>query len=207
MRLYSYWRSTSSYRVCAALNTKGLPYETIATDLAGGDQHKSEYAALNPNKGAPTLVLDDGTILTQPLAILEYLDAIAIPKLLPDNPLERAKVLAAAHAIALDIHPVNNLRIIQRLKAEYDADGRKWMLHWMMAGFESVEPILFTSTPFAFSNTPDLADLRVVSQVYNARRWGLDMSQYPNIRRVENACLGVPAIDAARPENQPDAKE
>lgn len=210
MKLYSYWRSTTSYRVRAALNLKGVSYETVPVDLVAGAQRDPDYVALNPGKGVPTLVLDDGTALTQSLAILDYLEAVhPEPRLVPEDPLERARVLAAAHAVALDIHPVNNLRVAQHLKSEYGASARAaqaWMVHWMEEGFAALEPMLSDSAPFAFGASPDIADLCIVAQLYNAHRWGVDLAPFPRIRRVEAACLAVPEIAAAHPDKQPDAK-
>jgi maleylacetoacetate isomerase/maleylpyruvate isomerase len=209
MKLYSYWRSTTSYRVRAALNLKGLTYETVPVDLVAGDQRSADYAALNPGLGVPTLVLDDGTVLTQSLAILDYLDSVAEPRLLPDDPLSRAKVMAAAHTIALDIHPVNNLRVVQHLGRTFKAsaeDSKAWMQHWMNAGFASAEAMISDTSAFAFGQAPDLADLCIIAQLYNAHRWGVDMALYPKLARVEAACLAVPAIAAAHPDTQPDAK-
>ncbi len=207
MKLYSYWRSTTSYRVRAALNLKGLSYETVPINLVAGDQGEAEYTALNPGKGVPTLLLDDGTVLTQSLAILDYLDVIAEPCLLPSEPVRRAHVLAAAHAVALDIHPVNNLRVVKYLKAEHGIDGQGWMQHWMQQGFAAVEAMLPEKFGFAFGEAPDLADLCITAQLYNAHRWGVDLTPYPKLQRIEAACLAVPEIAAARPENQPDAEE
>lgn len=207
MKLYSYWRSTTSYRVRAALNLKGLAYETIPVDLVAGDQRKDSYLALNPGAGVPTLILDDGTALTQSLAIIDYLDVIAAPLLLPTDPIKRAKVMAAAHSVALDIHPVNNLRVVQHLKSAHDVAGQPWMVHWMEQGFAALEPQLSDTTEFSFGDAPDLADLCLVAQVYNAHRWGVDMTAYPKITRVEAACLAHPAIAAAHPDQQPDAKD
>ncbi|WP_342074968.1 maleylacetoacetate isomerase [Yoonia sp. SS1-5] len=209
MKLYSYWRSTTSYRVRAALNLKGLAYETVPVDLVAGDQRDADYAALNPGLGVPTLVLDDGTVLTQSLAILDYLDAIATPRLLPEDPLMRAKVMAAAHAVALDIHPVNNLRVVQYLRKTHGAsadDAQGWMQHWMQSGFAAVEAMVSKDTPFAFGDTPDLADICITSQLYNAHRWGVDLTAFPKLTRIEAACLALPEIAAAHPDQQPDAK-
>ena len=209
MKLYSYWRSTTSYRVRAALNLKGLAYQIVPVDLVAGDQREAGYAALNPGLGVPTLVLDDGTVLTQSLAILDYLDAIAAPRLLPEDPLMRAKVMAAAHAVALDIHPVNNLRVVQHLRKTHGAsadDAQAWMQHWMQVGFAAVEVMVSDSSSFAFGDTPDLADICITSQMYNAHRWGVDLTAYPNLTRIEAACLALPEIAAAHPDQQPDAK-
>lgn len=210
MKLYSYWRSTTSFRVRAALHLKGLAFETIPVDLMEGTQRGAAYSALNPGKGVPTLVLTDGTVLTQSLAILDYLDTVAAPRLVPTDPLQRARVLAAAHAVALDIHPVNNLRVVQHLQTQFDATGDallEWMQHWIEQGFTAVEAMLDDDTVFAFGDSPDLADICLISQLYNAHRWGVDMGPFPRIARVEAACLAHPAIDAARPENQPDAPD
>lgn len=209
MQLYSYWRSTTAYRVRAALNLKGLAYETVPVNLVAGEQRAESYTALNPGAGVPTLVLDDGTVLTQSLAILDYLDAIyPDPPLIPKDPLQRAKVLATAHGFALDVHPVNNLRVVQHLKAEFSAPDdavRAWMLHWMAKGCAALEAQIDPDTTFCFGESPDIADLCVVAQLYNAKRWGLDMAPYPHLSRVDAACLAHPAIAAAHPDQQPDA--
>lgn len=218
MILYSYWRSTTSYRVRAALNLKGIAYEQRAVNLVAGDQRAGAYTALNPGQGVPTLVLDDGTPLTQSLAIIDYLDAVhPEPPLLPPEPLLRSRVLAAALTVATDIHPVNNLRVVGALKSRFNAtpdDAQAWMCHWMAEGFTALEALLpdrkaFASgdTPpsFAFGETPTLADLCIVAQVYNAHRWGLSLAPFPKIARIEAACLATPEIAAAAPEAQPDA--
>ena len=211
MKLFSYWRSTTSYRVRAALNLKGLAYETVPVDLVAGEQRAEGYRAMNPGAGVPTLVLDDGTVLTQSLAIIEYLDAVYPgPALIPADPLARARVMAAAHTVALDIHPVNNLRLIGQLKGRFGASpeqAQAWMCHWMAEGFAALEALLEHDTPFAFGDAPDMADLCIVAQVYNARRWGLDLGPFPKVHRVEQSCLNVPAIRAAHPDEQPDAKD
>lgn len=210
MKLYSYWRSTTSYRVRAALNLKQVTYQTISVDLVAGAQREDAYRAMNPGAGVPTLVLDDGTVLTQSMAILDYVDAVwPEPRLIPQEPLARARVLAAAHTVALDIHPVNNLRLIGQLKARFGATPEQaadWMCHWMTEGFVALEAQLADDTAFAFGDTPDLADLCIVAQVYNARRWGLDLAPFPRVARIEAACLAVPEIAAAHPDQQADAK-
>lgn len=211
MRLYGYWRSTTSYRVRAALNLKGVAYETVPVDLVAGEQGRSDYLDLNPGAGVPTLVLDDGTALTQSMAILDYIDAIwPEPRLIPTDPLVRARVLAVAHGIALDIHPVNNLRVVKALGSEFNATAeakKAWMQHWMTKGFEAIETQVSADTPFAFGGAPDLADLCIVSQVYNAQRWDVPLVAFPKLNRIAENCLAVPAIAAAHPDNQPDAKE
>lgn len=210
MKLYSYWRSSTSYRVRAALNLKRLSYEIVPVDLVAGDQRNEAYLALNPGAGVPTLVLEDGTALTQSLAILDYLEAMQPqPRLIPVDPSKRARVLAAAHTVAMDIHPVNNLRLLAELKTRFGATPEQltdWMQHWMSTGFATLETQLEGSTPFAFGTAPDIADLCIVAQLYNAHRWGLDLTPYPKLRRVETACLSIPEIAAAHPDRQPDAK-
>jgi maleylacetoacetate isomerase/maleylpyruvate isomerase len=210
MKLFSYWRSTTSYRVRAVLNLKGVAYETVAVDLVAGDQRATDYQAINPGKGVPALVLDDGTVLTQSMAILEYLDAAhPEPRLIPEDPLERAKVVAVAHTIALDIHPVNNLRLIGQLKSRFGATPEQatdWMCHWMREGFAAVEALLPDCDAFAFGIAPNIADVCITAQVYNARRWGVELTDFPNIERIEQLCLNKAAIADAHPYNQPDAK-
>ncbi|MDA8870101.1 maleylacetoacetate isomerase [Rhizobiaceae bacterium] len=210
MRLYSYWRSTTSYRVRAALNLKGISYEIVPVDLVAGDQRSDAYRKLNPGEGVPLLELDDGTVLSQSLAIIDYLDAVyPEPPLIPTDPIERARVLAVAHTVALDIHPVNNLRVGAHLRDSFGASPEQvagWMRHWMQEGFAALEALIPGGHAFAFGDAPNLADLCIFSQAYNARRWGVDLAPFPVISRIERACLAVPAIADARPELQPDAK-
>lgn len=210
MKLYSYWRSTTSYRVRAALNLKGLAYETVPVDLVAGDQRAPDYTAINAGKGVPTLILDDGTVLTQSMAILEYLDATwPDPQLIPSDPKRRAQVMAVAHAVALDIHPVNNLRLIGQLKSRFGAtpdQAKDWMCHWMAEGFGALEAMLPLSDAFAFGDAPTIADICITAQVYNAHRWGMDLSKFPKTAHIERHCLSIPAIADAHPDKQPDAK-
>ncbi|WP_170422360.1 maleylacetoacetate isomerase [Ruegeria arenilitoris] len=209
MKLYSYWRSTTSYRVRIALNLKGLSYEICPINLVAGEQKAPDYTALNPGKGVPTLDLGDGTLLTQSLAIIEYLDAtVPEPRLLPTDPLQRARVQAAAQTIAMDIHPVNNLRVMSYLKANegLTTDGQlAWFHHWMTEGFAAYQALLPEGTTFSFGDGPDLADICLVAQLYNAHRWGVDMSPFPRLLEIEERALSLSAFDGARPENQPDA--
>ena len=211
MKLYSYWRSTTSYRVRASLNLKGVAYGTVPVDLVAGAQSAPDYLALNPSAGVPTLVLDDGTVLTQSMAILDYIDATwPMPRLIPTDPLERAKVLAVAHGVAMDIHPVNNLRVVQTLGTEFGAtpeQKKAWMQDWMAKGFTAIEAQLTPYTPFAFGDAPNIADLCIVSQMYNAQRWEVPLSAFPKLNKIAANCLAIPAILAAHPDNQPDAKE
>lgn len=211
MILYSYWRSTAAYRVRVALNLKGLDYEISPVDLVknGGMQHAPEYVEINSSHLVPSLKLDDGTVLTQSLAIIDYLDVIKPePALLPVDPIARARALAISHIVAMDIHPVNNLRVCQHLEKTFDADAdvkRAWMVHWMQVGFESIESQLSGNSRFVFGDRPSVADICITSQCYNAHRWGLDMKQFPKISVIEKNCLQVQAFIDALPENQPDA--
>lgn len=209
MKLYSYWRSTTAYRVRIALNLKGLEFETLPVNLVAGDQRAEAYSAINPSHGVPALVLEDGTVLTQSMAILDYLDHIAPdPPLLPGDPIARAHMLAAAHVVAMDIHPVNNLKVVNRLKAEHGASadaGIEWMRYWMGEGFRAYQALLPGGTRFSFSDQPQIADLCLIPQLYNAHRWGVDMTPYQRLLDIEAQALALPAFDTARPENQPDA--
>jgi maleylacetoacetate isomerase len=209
MKLYTYWRSSTSYRVRIALNLKGIAYEAVSVDLVGGAQRHPDYAALNPGQGVPTLVLGDGTALTQSMAILDWLEEThPAPALLPPDPLSRAQVRAAALGIATDVHPVNNLRVVQRLKSlgHSQAETVAWMNGWMQDGFAAFERLIRHDTPFCFGDTPGLAELCLVPQLYNAHRWGCDLAPFQRLREIEKRCLSLPAFDAARPENQPDAE-
>lgn len=198
LTLYTYWRSTTSYRVRVALNLKGLPYDTVPVDLVAGAQRAPDYVALNPGRGVPTLVLEDGTVLTQSLAILDYLDHIAPdPALLPTDPLLRARVLAAAQVIAMDVHPVNNLKVVSRLKSEYGLtgeDGIDWMRHWMTEGFRAYQALLPDGPAFSFTDTPLLSDICLVAQLYNAHRWGVDMTPFVRLLDIEERALRLPAF-------------
>lgn len=208
MKLYSYWRSTTSYRVRIALNLKGLAYETVPVDLVKGEQSSEPYAALNPGRGVPTLVTDDGKAITQSMAILDYLDQVApAPALLPTgDAFQRARILAAAMAFATDVHPVNNLKVVKRVRSLSDEEsGVAWMRHWMADGFRAYEQLIDKAGDFSFGDAPSLADICLVAQAYNAHRWGVDLQPYPRVVEIEQRCLALPAFDAARPENQKDA--
>lgn len=208
MQLYSYWRSTTSYRVRIALNLKGLAYQTLPVDLLSGAQRGAEYAALNPGMGVPALVTPEGTVVTQSMAILDWLEETRPePALLPKAPLDRARVRAAALVIATDIHPVNNLRVVaelRRLGLTQD-QTTEWMRHWMRAGLTAFAALLPEGPAFCFGDTPGLAELCLVPQLYNAHRWGLDLTGLQRLTEIETRCLALPAFAAARPEAQPDA--
>jgi maleylacetoacetate isomerase len=206
--LYSYWRSTTSYRVRIALNLKGVAYEQVIVDLVAGEQNSETYSALNPGQGVPALALEDGTVLTQSMAILDWMDrAYPDPLLLPIEPMERAHVMAAALGIATDIHPVNNLRVVAKLKGlgHSQDEAVAWMNDWMARGFEAFAKLIRDDTSFCFGEAPGLADICLIPQLYNARRWGLDLSPFERLTEIEAKSLALPAFDSARPENQPDA--
>lgn len=208
MKLYSYWRSTTSYRVRVALNLKGIVFQTSPVNLVAGAQNAPDYASLNPGQGVPTLVLADGTVLTQSMAILDWLEeSYPKPPLLPADPVGRARVRAAALSIACDIHPVNNLRVITELKAMGHSQDEAviWMNTWMTRGFAAFERLIAPDTDFCFGAAPGLADLCLVPQLYNAHRWGCDLTPFARLTKIEARCLALPAFDTARPENQPDA--
>ena len=213
LTLYSYWRSSAAYRVRIGLTLKGLEYDTVPVHLVrnGGEQHGDEYAAANPQKLVPMLKHGD-RMLRQSLAILEYLDELwPEPALLPRDARERQRVRALAQLVASDIHPLNNLRVMRFFEHEWNvpqSERDTWMRHWMEEGFRAFEALVVDhpgTGAFCDGATPGLADCCLVPQVYNARRFGVDMAPYPTITRIEAACLAHPAFDAARPENPPDA--
>ena len=215
LTLYSYWRSSAAYRVRIGLNLKDLAYEIRPVHLVrdGGMQHGEGYRALNPQQLVPTLVHGDRA-LTQSLAILEYLDETwkATAPLLPGTPPERARVRALAQLVACDIHPLNNLRVLQYLRREAGIEQPgidTWMRHWMHEGLAAMEAMLASSPDtgtFCHGNLPGLADCCLVPQLYNARRFSMDLTPYPTLVRIESDCLMLPAFDVARPERQPDAE-
>ncbi|MEX3016116.1 maleylacetoacetate isomerase [Gymnodinialimonas hymeniacidonis] len=211
MILYSYWRSTTSFRVRAALNLKKVDYTLVSVDLVAGEQHGDVYRAVNPGYGVPALQLNDGTVLTQSLAIIDYLDAtFPEPPMVSSDPALRAKQLAAALTVATDVHPVNNLRVLSRLEGQFGAnadDKVSWMRHWMAEGFSALEALLPGGVEYAFGNTPDLADICIVVQCVNAHRFGLSLDPYPKVARIEANCLAVPEIAAAAPDAQPEAEK
>lgn len=211
MKLYSYFRSSAAYRVRIALNLKGLPYETVSIHLIkdGGRQYTPEFRAINPQARVPALELSNGEVLTQSLAIIEYLDDIyPEPPLLPADPLARAKSRALAQIIACDIHPLNNtspLKYLRRQLNHEQPDIDAWYHHWVIEGFTALEELL-TPGPYACGQQVTLADICLVPQVANAHRLKVPLDKFPKIVAVDAACLKLPAFDKARPENQPDAE-
>lgn len=215
LTLYSYWRSSAAYRVRIGLNLKGLDYRIQPVHLLreGGEQRAQDYRALNPQKLVPMLLHGERRI-TQSLAILEYLDDCwpAAPALLPADAQGRARVRALAQLVACDIHPLNNLRVLQYLKRELGAEQAaidEWMRHWMREGFDAMQAMLADSPEtgaFCHGESPTIADCCLIPQLYNARRFNLDLAPYPELTRIEANALALPAFEAARPENQPDAE-
>ena len=211
MKLYSYFRSSAAYRARIALNLKGLSYETASVHLSrdGGQHRRAEYRAINPQMRVPALALASGEVLLQSLAIIEYLDEIAPePPLLPAEPAARAQVRALAQIIACDIHPLNNVAVLNYLRREFKQDEtavNAWYSHWVTAGFEAIE-VLIRPGPYAFGGRVSLADVCLVPQVYNARRFNVPLDRYPKIVTVDAACQKLPAFVKARPEHQPDAE-
>ncbi|MCC6196520.1 MAG: maleylacetoacetate isomerase [Burkholderiales bacterium] len=213
MKLFDYWRSSAAYRVRIALNLKGLAPERAYVHLRKDAQREADYLALNPQGLVPTLVTDDGQALTQSLAIIEYLDEThPAPPLLPGTPAERARVRALALAIACDIHPLDNLRVLRYLlntvgvtEAQKDA----WYKYWIDVGFEALEASLAKDPAtgrFCHGDAPTLADVCLVPQLANARRVDMDLSPYPTLTRIEAACRALPAFAAAEPARQSDAE-
>ncbi|PAP91469.1 maleylacetoacetate isomerase [Mesorhizobium wenxiniae] len=211
--LHNYYRSSTSYRVRIALEMKGLTYQYVPHHLRHGEHLEPAYLAVNPQGLVPALILGDGTLLTQSLAIIEFLDETRPePPLLPQDALGRARVRMLAQMIACDIHPVNNLRVLTSLRTLFgagDEDVANWFRHWVNEGFQPLEKILASSSEtgtFCHGDTPGLADICLVAQVASNARFGVDLMPYPMITRVHAACMAVPAFRKAAPENQIDAE-
>ena len=212
LHLYSYWRSSAAYRVRIGLNLKGLRYDTVPVHLLrdGGQQHSAEYKAVNPQELVPALRHGTRTI-RQSLAILEYLDeAWPNAPLLPVAARDRARVRAMALLVACDIHPLNNLRVLRYFENTWNvpqAERDAWVQHWIEQGFGALEELLEEPATGAYchGDVPSIADCCLVPQVYNARRFGVDVAAFPHIARIEATCLALPAFADARPELQPDA--
>ncbi len=216
MKLYSYWRSSAAYRVRIALNIKSITHEIVPVHLVkGGGEHNSRsYLEKNPQGLVPSLELDDGSVLTQSLAMLEYLEEICPkPALLPTLPLERAKVRAVVGAVCCDIHPLNNLRVLKYLKnsmGQEQDDVSHWYAHWVrQGGLLAVEKLLAgagSDGPWAFGEKPGMADVAIIPQLYNARRFGIDIGDCPRLVEIKNAAADNEAFVSAAPENQIDAE-
>ena len=209
MILYGYPMSSASYRVRIALALKGIEVTTITKQLRRGEQRAKDFLEINPQGFVPVLSLDDGQMLPQSLAIIEYLDeAYPQPPLLPAAPIERARVRALSLLIACDIHPLNNLRVLQYLEGslgEAQSVRDTWYRHWIEAGFEALEEALGRDPArgrFCYGDTPSLADVCLVPQVFNARRYSVDLAPYPRIVAIDAACREIAAFASAAPEKQ-----
>ena len=214
MKLYTFFRSSASFRVRIALNLKGLQYEQAPIHLrrGGGEQLSAAYKAINPQALVPALE-DGGKILTQSLAIIEYLEErYPQPPLLPRDPADKALVRSMALIIACEVHPIQNLRVLQYVKREYnqsDEQVNRWAQHWIDLGLAALEQTIVAQPrrgKFCFGDTPTLADICIVPQLGNARRYGCDLSSYPTIIEIEKNCMALPAFTDAAPEKQPDAE-
>ncbi|MBD2749077.1 maleylacetoacetate isomerase [Microvirga sp. BT688] len=207
MKLYTYFRSSAAYRVRIALNLKGVSYESTSVNLLKGEQREAGYKTLNPQMRVPSLEIGETTLIQSP-AILEYLDEVyPEPPLLPMGAVNRAKVRAIASLIACDIHPLNNSGTIGYLKNRLGHDqaaADEWYAHWVREGFDAIEAMLGPG-PYTFGAKVTLADVYLVPQVFNARRFNVPLDAYPKIVAVDAACAELKAFQDAAPANQPDA--
>ncbi|MEC7489793.1 MAG: maleylacetoacetate isomerase [Pseudomonadota bacterium] len=210
MKLYGFSRSSAAFRVRIALNLKEILYEDVSVSLPDGDQFADDYRVVNPQARVPTLV-DGDRVLYQSMAILEYLDETnPLPSLLPSDPSERARVRGLANIIACDIHPLNNLAVLKFLSKEMgkndSAINVDWYQHWVHEGFNALETHLVKDSDtgiFGQGDTPGLIDVCIVPQVFNAQRYKCDLSPYPVLMRIFEACMKLNAFDRAQPSRQP----
>lgn len=210
MKLHGYWRSGTSYRVRIALALKGVAYEQVTHDLRVGEHRDDDYRALNPQGLVPALAADNGVLLTQSPAILEWLEErFPDPPLLPTGSADRAIVRAMAAMVACDIHPLNNLRVLNALRQDFGAGGEtvnRWIARWIGEGFAALETLVARhGSGFAFGATSTLADCCLVPQVYAAERFGVDLAPYPHLLAAADHARALPAFQAAHPDRQPDA--
>ena len=208
--LHDYWRSSAAYRVRIGLNLKGLAYEQRAVNLLAGDQRAAAYGEVNPQHLIPSLETPDG-VLTQSLAILEWLEEThSEPPLLPKAPFGRATVRAMCAAIAADIHPLNNLRVLNALRADFAAENPQvsaWIARWIGEGFAALEQLIARhGGEYAFGDEITLADVLLVPQAYSARRYKVDTTPYPRLIAATERAAGLPPVAAAHPDRQPDAQ-
>jgi len=210
MKLYSHWRSSASYRVRIALNLKSLTYEHVTLDLDKNhaDQHRPEYRGVNPQGVVPSLELDDGTVLMQSMAIIEYLEETRPePHLLPNKIEDRALVRALSQMVCADMHPLHTTRLIDYLGEElslHQDSIHRWIAHWSTIGLKAIEGLI-GDDGFCVGGAITMADVFLVPEVYSARRFGVELTPFKRIRRVEERCSGLDAFQLAHPSCQPDA--
>ncbi len=209
MKLYTYWRSSSSYRVRIALNLKQIEHELVPVNLLKREHQQSWYQQKNPTNVLPTLELYDGTCLCQSLVIIDYLEHIQPkPALIPKDLTLRAKVLSVAYDIAMEVQPINNLGVLNYLKKEHGLTQemtQQWMNYWMSKTFAILEAKVSPQNLFCFGDEPTLADVCLIPQLYNAERWKVDLSSYPRLKQIQNNALQLQAFQQAQPQQQPDA--
>lgn len=211
-KFYSYFRSSTAYRLRIALNLKGVtPLETVFVNLKDGEQHSQDYKQINPAAAVPAFVLEDGAVLTQSMAMMEWLEeAYPEPALFPEDAVLSAKARAFANVVASDMHPINNLRILQYLTGEMglqDQQREQWMHHWMHKGFGVLEAMQDgLSVPYCYGKEPSVADICLIPQIYNALRFNIDMKPYTRLMDIYHRALEHPAFNAAQPEKQPDCQ-
>lgn len=211
MKLYTYWRSTAAYRVRAALLLKGLAFESESVHLVkgGGEQHGESYRTLNPQGLVPTLVTESGDTINQSMAIMEYLESqYPDPPLLPSDPIEQAQTRAMAQMVVADVHPLNNLRVLQYLKKQgwEQEQVDDWYAHWIHQGFAALETMVQNrTTSFMNADFPCISDICLVAQIYNANRFVVPLTDYPALLEINDRCLQLEAFQKAMPENQFDA--
>jgi maleylacetoacetate isomerase len=209
MELYSFFRSSASYRVRIGLNLKRIPYDTHGVSLTkdGGENRKLTYLVVNPQGKVPALALEDGRVLMQSMAILEYLDeTVPHPPFLPRDSFERAQVRSVANIIACDIHPLNNLAVQNHIRDQFGADPaglERWCQHWVTEGFRAIESLI-QADPYCFGDQITLADILLIPQVFNARRVNTDLSPFPKIVAVDKRTRELDAFAKAHPMVQPD---
>ena len=211
MKLYTFFRGSSPFRLRIALNLKGLAYQPVFVHLAKGEHRKSEFGKINPQQLLPALELDDGQVLNQSLAIIEYLDEKYPQKpLIPREVLARARVRSLSYLVACEIHPLNNLRVLQHLRGalgQNEDQVAAWYRHWIADGLAKFEAqVKGSAGKFCHGDTPSMADCCLVPQIFNARRYQNDLAPYPVTMRIFEACMQLEAFDRAQPSKQPDAE-
>jgi maleylpyruvate isomerase len=211
--LHGYFRSSAAFRVRIALQLKGLDVAQVSVHLRKGEQRGPEFLKLNPAALIPVYITEEGATLTESMAIIEYLDEIVPePRLLPVLPLERARVRSLAYLIACDVHPIQNLRVLQRLRTQFGADdgaANAWAVHFIQLGLTAFEAELAGSPATGrccHGDTPTLADICLIPQIFNARRFQVDLVPFPTVLRIVDHCATIPAFERARPDAQPDAQ-